>query len=633
MDVSPAPATPSGPLPARLRRVLDPLAGGPWRSRAFWGTQLLLLTTLGVHFAASSLYRHGLTQVPPFATLILVIVPVGYGAFRFGLRGSLPTALWSVVLLLPQLVSEVGILRWGDATMLALLIGIAAAAGRMVDLQRASTARLVESARLRGIARVADQLPDGLCLTDRAGIITYVNPAWADLQGLSSGADAVGRRLASLHPHEDAHQGSLPYQIAVNSERRQRAVVAHQLPNGRRYWADVTATSLRDEQGEVIGRLSTVRDVTADRNAAATLKEAEERFRLTFEQAPLGMATVTPEGRFLQVNDALCRMLGRSAAEMLTLGVLGITAPASRDEAHEMLRQRREDEQFVQRYVHKDGHLVSVQVTASLIHDPEGKPLYYIAQCQDVTEEHRHRHRLTEQAFHDALTGLPNRLLLEDRLAQALTRTHRQRHRIAVLFCDLDGFKGVNDRLGHQVGDEILRTVAARLQGCIRDVDTVARMGGDEFVVLLDGLTHSGQATDVAARIRDAIGNPYWVGEEEVSVGVSLGIALSSGSSSAAGTLLRAADAAMYGAKMAGGNGFQVAASKAAVQGPGGVVRSVSARGTAGPAGGRQDPARPLPPKLDMASAPSPTESAGARPRAARPRAGKSPSAAALKEM
>ncbi|MHB8332917.1 MAG: PAS domain-containing protein, partial [Candidatus Dormibacteria bacterium] len=153
-------------------------------------TQLLVLVTMSVHFAFSYLYRHGPVAIPPFVTIPLELVPIAYAAVRFGLRGSLPTALWIGVLLLPRFIFlDSGVLRWGDASMLVLLIAVAVAAGRMVDLQRSATARSVEAARLRGIARVADQLPDGVCLTDPAGIITYANPAWAKLQGLASGSD------------------------------------------------------------------------------------------------------------------------------------------------------------------------------------------------------------------------------------------------------------------------------------------------------------------------------------------------------------------------------------------------------------------------------------------------------------
>jgi len=553
-------ATAGGPPPP-----LHPgaISARPWRSRAFWVTQLLVLAVLGAHFAANSLYRAKELSIPPFVIVILAILPVGYAALRFGLRGSVPTALWVTILLLPNLLLlDSGVLRWADATMLALLIAISVAAGRLVDRQQASTQRQVEAARLGGVARVADQLRDGICVTDAAGVITYTNPAWAQLQGLGAEEVTVGRTLTSFHAPGGRGRVPLPFEAPLPSDGHARQVVTHHFQDGRQFWAEVDTTELVNDRQEVVGRLSTVRDVTHDKEEAAALEAAEERFRRIFERAPLGMATITLEGRFIQVNQALGRMLGRPAAELAGQDLLELTAAEDRGRTREVLDERQAEAQFVKRYLHRDGHLVWLQATATLMRHPDGEPWYFIGQYQDVTKERRQRERLIRQAFHDPLTGLPNRLLLEDRLAQALTRTRRQRHRVAVLFCDLDGFKAVNDRLGHHAGDLVLSEVAERLKRSVREVDTVARLGGDEFVVLLDGLTGPAQAT--ATRIRDAVRQPYRLDEETVPIRVSIGIATSSGSESTAEALLQQADSAMYLAKMAGGDGFQEADSGAA---------------------------------------------------------------------
>ncbi|MHB8312098.1 MAG: sensor domain-containing protein [Candidatus Dormibacteria bacterium] len=554
------PAVDSGPPRSPRGRLRSSLGAGTWRNHFFWKTQAMVLGVLGIHFAAATLYRAGASPVPPFVTVILALVPVGYGAMRFGLRGSLPTALWIGLLLVPNVILvDIGVLRWADATMLLLLVAIAGAAGRLVDLERASTGRQVEAARLRGVARVADQLMDGVCVTDGAGTITYANPAWAKLQGLDSVEEAVGRSLEAVHDPGAIAGEQLPFQLATAAADPVRSVVAHRLPDGREYWADVASAPLLDDHDQVIGRLSTVRDVTRDRAAAAALREAAERSRLIFERAPLGMATIGLDGRYLQVNEALGRMVGLSPAQMTGMEVVDLTVAEDRGKTREVLEQRASERQFVKRYVHRDGHLVWVQVTASLMRHPDGEPWYFIAQYQDVTEEHRRRQQLVRQAFHDPLTGLPNRLLLEDRLEQALTRTRRGRHRVAVLFCDLDGFKATNDRLGHQAGDLVLCEVADRLRSSIREVDTAARLGGDEFVVLLDGLTGPEQASASATRIRDSLRRPFRVGKEPVPIRVSVGVATSSGANSSAEGLMREADAAMYIAKLAGGDGVHVA--------------------------------------------------------------------------
>ncbi|MHB8323060.1 MAG: PAS domain S-box protein [Candidatus Dormibacteria bacterium] len=786
-------------LPASLRRVAAGVASVPWRRRAFWITQLLVLVVVGVHVVVDR-YGGTLARVPSVLPLALTVVPVWYAATKFGLRGSLPTAIWAVALMLPDILFlDTGLERWTHGSMLMLVLIVGVAAGRMVDVQRSSTAFLVAGERFRGIARVADQLPEGVCLTDLDGVITYVNPAWVRLQGLASPQAAVGRTLASLHPDQHADPGRAPFEQPLGAGGQLRSLVEHPSADGDSHWADVTVSALLDEHGQAIGRLSTVRDVTAERTAAAALQEAqerfrvtfeqaplgmallslegrvlqindafcqmlgrsgtevmalgihslthpadrepmrelsrrdgkqerfvkrclhadgrflslqissslvsdaagqplyfvsqfrdvteelaavaalqeaeerfrltferaplgmalvtpegrflqvndalcrmvgrsaaevialgvagithpedreltqqvlqasgtreqfvkryihadghlvsaqitaslvrdhdgkplyhvaqlrdvteelaaaaalqeaEERFRLTFERAPLGMALVTPEGRFLQVNDALCRMVGRSAAEVIALGVFGLTHPEDREATQQVLRQVGTREQFVKRYVHADGHLVSVQITASMVRDRAGKPLYFVSQFQDVTEEERSQLQLIQQAFHDPLTGLPNRVLFEDRVGQALARERRRHGLLAILFCDLDDFKAVNDRFGHQAGDEVLRSVAAALQGCVREADTVARFGGDEFVLLLDGVGEPAEATAAAARVHDALRKPHSLGGQEVAVGASIGIAINFGETASLETLLSQADTAMYQAKAAGG--------------------------------------------------------------------------------
>ncbi len=196
-------------LPAILRRVVAGADMVPWRKRAFWVTQLLVVGAIGVHVLDDH-YGSSLAHMPSVATLVLLVFPIGYAATRFGLRGSLPTAVWTVALMLPDILwLDTGLERWTDGTVLTLVIVVAVAAGRMVDVQRSSTSRLVAVERLQGIARVADQLPEGVCLTDLNGVVTYANPAWAFLQGLASPQAAVGRTLASFHLDGHATPGAL----------------------------------------------------------------------------------------------------------------------------------------------------------------------------------------------------------------------------------------------------------------------------------------------------------------------------------------------------------------------------------------------------------------------------------------
>ncbi|MHB1511600.1 MAG: diguanylate cyclase domain-containing protein [Acidimicrobiales bacterium] len=189
-----------------------------------------------------------------------------------------------------------------------------------------------------------------------------------------------------------------------------------------------------------------------------------------------------------------------------------------------------------------------------MVRDHLGEELYWITQFQDVTKDERSRLQLTQQAFHDSLTGLPNRLLFEDRARQALARAHREHGALALMFCDLDDFKAINDRYGHQSGDDMLRSAAARIEGCLREADTAARFGGDEFVLLLDGLSDRAQATAAAARVQAALGTPHSLAGRQVTLGVSIGIAINCPKTITLEVLLEQADTAMYEAKAAGGN-------------------------------------------------------------------------------
>ncbi len=229
-------------LPAILRRVVAGADMVPWRKRAFWVTQLLVVGAIGVHVLDDH-YGSSLAHMPSVATLVLLVFPIGYAATRFGLRGSLPTAVWTVALMLPDILwLDTGLERWTDGTVLTLVIVVAVAAGRMVDVQRSSTSRLVAVERLQGIARVADQLPEGVCLTDLNGVVTYANPAWAFLQGLASPQAAVGRTLASFHLDGHADPGSAPFEQPLGAGGQLRALVEHHRADGDGYWADVTAT-------------------------------------------------------------------------------------------------------------------------------------------------------------------------------------------------------------------------------------------------------------------------------------------------------------------------------------------------------------------------------------------------------
>ena len=290
------------------------------------------------------------------------------------------------------------------------------------------------------------------------------------------------------------------------------------------------------------------------------LSEAREQFRHAFEETPVGMALldVRPDsrGRFLQVNQALCQLTGYSAAELADFRFAALV-----DESHALevggawealLIGGSPSFEKEARLITKSGTAFWTLVHGSLVRDTDGRALYEVAHVQDISDRKAAEEQLEHLALHDALTGLPNRVLVADHLAKALDIAGRYDHQVGVLYLDLDHFKEVNDRFGHDAGDRVLQVVAERLSAVVRPEDTPGRLGGDEFVVVCAGLPGPAEALDIAERIEDSVAMPIDIGDTVVSITASTGISVGGGSDLYGDHLLRDADAAMYLAKQNG---------------------------------------------------------------------------------
>ena len=289
----------------------------------------------------------------------------------------------------------------------------------------------------------------------------------------------------------------------------------------------------------------------------ANFRDTSERFRSAFDNAAIGMALVTPEGRWLQVNQSLCKLLGYSQRELMSMDYLNVLHPNDLSPAlasfKDLLRGRIPSCQMEKRYLNKAGQEVWGLWSASLAKDAHTKTPNLIFQIQDITDRKHAEERLHHDAFHDTLTGLPNRALFMDHLKLAIARLQRRDDQIfAVLYIDLDRFKVINDSLGHMVGDELLVGIARRLEYCLRPGDTIARLGGDEFTVLLEDIGDGSDVTPIAERIQKELSSPFSLGGREVFTTVSMGIALSSKEYGRPEDILRDADTAMYRAKSMG---------------------------------------------------------------------------------
>jgi diguanylate cyclase (GGDEF)-like protein/PAS domain S-box-containing protein len=405
-------------------------------------------------------------------------------------------------------------------------------------------------ARLRALLRDAHDI---IAVIDTDGRLTYANPAAERL---------FGRRVAPLlgaSPFELVHPDERDRVVQTFREARDRpgetepVEVRAQHVDGSWRTLEVQGTNLLDDPA-VRGLVFTARDVTERQRTDAELREAQARFRSAFNHAPIGMALVALDGRFLAVNRELAQMLGRAADELCGASVLSVTHPDDIEESAAAMRHAiagdAEQVRFEKRYLHADGRPVWASLSATLMRDPDGTPLYFVSHVADITETKQSGERLAHQAIHDPLTGLPNRALFVERLRAALAEDDAAR--TAVIFLDLDDFKLVNDSLGHQAGDRLLVAVADRLRAAIRPNDLVARFGGDEFTVLCRDVPDAEHAKGVAARLSRAIAKPVTLTDGEVFVTASLGISLASGELDTPDTLLRDADAAMHRAKEEG---------------------------------------------------------------------------------
>jgi diguanylate cyclase (GGDEF)-like protein/PAS domain S-box-containing protein len=320
-------------------------------------------------------------------------------------------------------------------------------------------------------------------------------------------------------------------------------------------------------QQELLSMFATQAGIAID-NARLTeqLNVSEQSFRLAFEGAGIGMTMISLDpadpGRFLRVNEAMCRITGYSAQELTSRTYADITHPEDRGPdgaafAEALTGGELEVYRAEKRYVRRDGSLVWVAITTTVVRNGSGDLLHGITQVEDITARHAAEQELRHRAAHDPLTGLANRATLMTRLHEAVTTDDAGATAGAgaagtLLFCDLDGFKSVNDSFGHDVGDEVLRVVAQRLTDQVRARDTtVARLGGDEFVVLAIGLNVE-DAERIADQIRQAIAEPIPVGPLTILSTVSIGLTPLRGRDAV--RLVKDADGAMYRAKAAGKN-------------------------------------------------------------------------------
>jgi diguanylate cyclase (GGDEF)-like protein/PAS domain S-box-containing protein len=316
------------------------------------------------------------------------------------------------------------------------------------------------------------------------------------------------------------------------------------------------------EDGRVARSIGTHTDITDQKNLELALTESDQRFRGAFETAAMGIALVGLGGEWIEVNPSLLNMLQYSEEELLQLTFQDITHPEdlNLDLEHltALLAGKIKSYQMEKRYFCKDGSTVWAYLSVSMVVDGKGEPVHFVSQIENITVRKELQKQVLHQASHDELTGLPNRRFLKDRLEHTYELSHRYKRPFALMYIDIDHFKLVNDEFGHDVGDDLLIWLATKLKSCLRGTDTLARQGGDEFVLILSEIKSSEDATLIANNIFKAISDEFSGGILKRQVSLSIGIAISDPESDdSVEDLLRKADVALYQVKRAGRNAFK----------------------------------------------------------------------------
>ncbi|HEY0838133.1 MAG TPA: PAS domain S-box protein [Azospirillum sp.] len=432
-----------------------------------------------------------------------------------------------------------------------------------ITARREAEAALRESRRR--FQEITSVLTEGVYVVDADDRVQYANPAAERMLGWRQD-ELVGLNAHATFHH--SHPDGTPYPAeacavaqALRGGKPCTTHVDHLLRKDGAWLPVALAAAPIVREGQVRGAVAAFHEITERLRQQRVLRESEERYRMLFNSSmdAIMVHRITPDGgagRFVEVNDVACERLGYTRDELLCRTPADIDETESAGNEQRVAAELREHgfALFERVHVAKDGRRIPVEIAARRFqHD--GQPAV-VALARDITERKRAEERIYHLAHYDALTDLPNRRLLMDRLDRALALAARHGRIVAVLMLDLDGFKPVNDRYGHAVGDEVLTVIAQRLDAAVRRADTLARLGGDEFVVVLSEISTVADAEMVAGKVIAVINEPVTLAAGTIRIGASVGIGLYPADGNDAAAVMRAADKAMYRAKAHGRNQY-----------------------------------------------------------------------------
>jgi diguanylate cyclase (GGDEF)-like protein/PAS domain S-box-containing protein len=422
----------------------------------------------------------------------------------------------------------------------------------VTERKRAESALRESEQRFRGSF---ERAATGMALVGTDGRFLRVNRSLCEILGYPE-RELLGKTFQEL-THPDDLEFDLEHlrRLLAGEVRTYQTEKRYLHQDGHVVWALLSVSVVHDEEDEPLYFVSQIQDVSERKKVEKVIIESEERFRSLVQNSSDIITILGADGTVLYVSPAVERVTGYRPEEQVGTNAFGSVHPDDREQAlntfAEVLKRPGLHPPLEFRVPHKDGSWRYLEhVVNNLLDDPAVQGV--VINSWDVTERKALVEQLSYQAFHDLLTGLPNRALFMDRLEHALTRADRRGSMVAVLFTDVDNFKVINDSLGHKAGDQLLVAIAERLKACLRPEDTAARLGGDEFTILVEDIAGVGEVVQIAERIAEILRPPFALGEQEVFATVSTGIALNSSAQEQAADLLRHADLAMYRAKRRG---------------------------------------------------------------------------------
>jgi diguanylate cyclase (GGDEF)-like protein/PAS domain S-box-containing protein len=468
-------------------------------------------------------------------------VPVMLSASRLDLEG-LPDAICMVV---TDLTGQ----RQGEAALQARQTLL-----RVIEGQNLTEENLrVSMATLRLHDSALGAISQGVLISDAQGRMTYANRGFEAITGFTE-ADMLGRSCACLQGPGTSAVSRRAMAAALAAAQPFQGDVLNYHKNGTPFWNALSFAPVFDVQGVLTQFVGVQRDVTARRQAEGQLLLAAK----LFEHGNEGVIITDPQCRIIKVNPAFSVISGFSEAEALGQNPRFLSSGRHDQDFFMAMWATLDSEALWQGEIwnrRKDGAVYPQWMSLCRLVDGAGATTHYIASFSDITQRKQAEESIRRLAHYDPLTGLPNRVLLAERAAQALQLAQRRNEPMALMFLDLDHFKNVNDSLGHRVGDCLLVALAARFRAVLREQDTLSRMGGDEFVLLLPDTDAAG-AAHVAGKLLQAATLPHHIEQHELGITPSIGIALYPSDGSDFDTLARCADAAMYRAKQDGRNTF-----------------------------------------------------------------------------